>query len=104
MLAGLKKICLGSLANHKKKIKCEPCYMDDTVAVVMIVVSESMMGIAKLAIYKTRKAKLKGKNANVLLCFKGMVSARVKMEQAYLLSLDIVGDQWYTDEVLCFFS
>ena len=30
------------------------------------------------------------------MCFKGMVSARVKMEQAYLLSLDIVGDQWYT--------
>ena len=63
-----------------------------------------LLGIAKLAIYKTRKAKLKGKNVNVLLCFKGMISARVKMEQAYLLSLDIVGDQWYTDEVLSFFS
>ena len=63
-----------------------------------------LLGIAKLAIYKTRKARLKGKNVNVLLCFEGMVSVRVKMEQAYLLSLDIVGDQWYTDEVLSFFS
>ena len=43
-----------------------------------------LLGIAKLAIYKTRKARLvKRKDENALFCFKGMVSARIKLEHAY---------------------
>ena len=71
----------------------------------MFLLLNVLLGIAKLAIYKTRKARLVNmKNENALFCFKGIVSARIKLEHAYHVnmgSLPVFEDLWCNGGVLC---
>ena len=60
---------------------------------------------SKVASYKTRKGGIvNGRNENVLFCFKGMVSARTKLERTHHVNMgSLLGfeELWSNGGVLC---
>lgn len=61
-------------------------------------------GTAKLAIWKSRKNKLLGQGSvDVLMIFKGLVAARLRIEHAYYKMVNCVSVMyiWGINEVLC---